>query len=51
MEGLREMEEILVCSECKHWIEPGECYAKNDKDGTILCKKCFDKLVKKGVIK
>jgi hypothetical protein len=39
-----------ICAECKKRIEVFEKYAKNDKDGTILCKACFDELRKKGVI-
>lgn len=44
------MEEILVCKECGKIIGMFENFAKNDKDGTILCKKCFDRLIKEGVI-
>lgn len=51
MEGFGKMEEVLVCAECGKTIEYFAKYAKNDKDGTILCEECFKKLIKKGVIK
>jgi len=41
--------EELICAECRKTIELFEKYAKH-QDGTVLCKKCFDKLVKKGVV-
>ena len=44
------MEETLVCKECGKVIEMFEKFARNDKDGTVLCMKCFQKLMDEGVI-
>jgi len=44
------MEETLVCQECGKVIEIFEKFAKNNKDGTVLCFKCFKKLQDEGVI-
>lgn len=40
----------LICAECGKRINIFEKYVKNDTDGTVLCKPCYDELVEKGVI-
>jgi len=45
------MTEELKCVECGKEIELFEKYYKNDKDGTVLCVSCFEKLMKEGKIK
>lgn len=43
-------EKIPVCKKCGFEIPVGGKFAKNDRDGTILCEKCFNELVESGEI-
>jgi len=43
------MTEVPICKECGKEIPIFGKYAKHE-DGTILCKECFDRLIKKGDI-
>ena len=40
-----------VCKECGFPIARYQKYLVHDKDGTVLCERCFKKLKKEGKIK